>query len=279
LAKNPRVTLRIIVASKNEIPFVESSIIEATPHVDEIVVVEHNYTHTGLPKPFNFDSLVLERDWQNRFPKVRYLKVDLSETICREATTSAEMHKNEWSMRSSFLDFAEYDKRDIVFAVDADEIIYGSVFSNVIPELSKGKLRLKAFRLAMLQFFYRPNYLWSDLIFKGPVAGHVGLLRRKKIQFRDYGHEWPQVAGCHFSWQLTVDEMVSKLQAYGHNADYAHLANKELLANAVATKTYPFEPERPFTIVELSRAQSRELYPEALWSHVDELAYLLPEKW
>lgn len=271
--------LRIIVAAENEIPFVETSIEEAQEVVDEILVVEHNFTHTGKSKDYVFEPLVQKRGWAQKYKNTTYLKIDLSDSIIRDAADSEAMHKNEWSMRSSFISKVNLEPRDIVFAVDADEIIYRSAYSEIIESLSTKTFFAKSFRLPMRQFFYRPDYLWENLNFESAVAGHVALLSREKIQWRDHGKRWREIVGCHFSWQLTIPQMIAKLHSYGHSADYRQFADEILLTKAVDDKEYPFEPDREFNIRQLSQSEARDLFPRSIWAHMDELAYLMTNGW
>jgi hypothetical protein len=274
-----KVVLRIIVAGRHELPLVETSVAEALDLVDEILVVEHNFTHTGKPKDFNFEGLFQTDAFVSNRTKVMYAKVDVAGEVIRNAKSSKDMHANEWLMRSSFTRLTRLRPRDIVVAVDADEVIYRDSYSRILGNLAKRSIFPRAVRLPMHQFYYRMNYLWSDNNFSSAVAGHVSVLGRKRIQWRDYGTLLDEFVGCHFSWQLTIEEMLEKLGNYGHNADYAHLAQRHILELAVKQKTYPFEPDRPFTIEELTRDEAKSYFPQSLWERLDALSYLLPKGW
>jgi hypothetical protein len=271
--------LRIIVSSPNELPFVRATIHEAFGCVDHIIVLEHNFTHTGKPKKYFFENAFNSLSFTGKNTRITYEKVDLSQKIIQNANTSKDMHFNEGLMRESFTWLYKIKPRDIVIAVDADEIIFRRHYAPIIEALNRFSLFPRGFKLPMNQFFYRMNYLWSDFTFYGAVAGHMSFLKRKNIKFRDTGKDYPEIVGTHFSWQLTVEQMLAKIGAYGHNADYRHLADKQILESAIRDKTYPFEPDRAFEIHELTRAAALRYYPSALWNELSDLEHLLPEGW
>ena len=60
---------------------------------------------------------------------------------------------------------------------------------------------------------------------------------------------------------MNVDEMVHKLDTYSHPR-YRFCANKNLLQNAIDNKTYPFDENVKFNIIELD--QSSNLLPQSI---------------
>jgi hypothetical protein len=85
------------------------------------------------------------------------------------------------------------------------------------------------------------------------------------------------MTGCHFSWQLTIEQMIFKLQTYAHNDIYGHFADPEILSAAVREKTYPFEPTRDFSIRELDPNVDRAYYPRSFYHFKEDFHHLLPE--
>jgi len=84
-----------------------------------------------------------------------------------------------------------------------------------------------------------------------------------------------KTVGCHFSWCLTIDEMLTKLQSYAHSYDYSHLAQRELLEDAIQKRTYPFDPNVDFQIRKLDIQSDREYYPHKIYEMLDEFEYLI----
>jgi hypothetical protein len=251
------------------------NLLESQGIVENRLVVEHNYTHTGLPKPFHLEELLSVARDEFKLDDFKYFKVDLANSIRKNARTSEELHFNERLMRSSFTKLINVTQSDIVFAVDADEIIYREAYSKIIDFYRKKSFSFRTFRLPMYQFYYKMNYLWSNFEFKSAVAGKKIQLGRRHVQWRDKGREFNEMAGCHFSWQLTIPEMIEKLQNYSHSFDYRHLANNQILEGAVRNKTYPFDPEREFRIKELKRDELLKIVPVSFLELENKLEYLL----
>jgi hypothetical protein len=159
-----------------------------------------------------------------------------------------------------------------VFSVDADEIIFGSSYPKILGSFS---LFRRAFKLNLHQFFYKPNYLWVDKDFIGPTVCKGSYYHRFPSQWRYDGKLFQEKAGAHFSWQLTIDEMIEKLNNYGHAHDYAHLANREILADAVENKKYPFNEKERFEIRLLDFEKDAAYYPEKFKLVMDDFANLL----
>ena len=261
-----KIVLRILVSTQTELKYVAMNCLESRNLVDKVLVVEHNFTHTGKPKPFYFESEAKnEIEILSGNKTVEILHVDLSESIIRNATNSNDVHINEHLMRVSFLKNFQIDKRDLIISVDADEIIFRNTYRLLF--LANRVLPLMRIHVALMmhQFFYKPNYLWRGLRFRSAVAVNGEVLISNPKNIRDSGFLFPAWSGCHFSWQLEPKEMVEKIQNYAHNPEYAHLADESVLRDAVKSRTYPFDPNRKFPIKQLSRKQAYRYFPKSYW--------------
>ena len=98
---------------------------------------------------------------------------------------------------------------------------------------------------------------------------------RYPAQWRYEGKVHDEIVGCHFSWQLTIDEMIAKLSSYAHAADYGHLANREILTDAINNKKYPFNEKVDFQIRDIDYKSSPEYYPDTYKEFSQEFEYLL----
>ena len=163
---------------------------------------------------------------------------------------------------------------DIVIAADADEVIYRKIYPLIFALLRPDTPLL----LPLHQFFYRMNYLWRDETFWAPTAAYAGYYKQRPHphKWRYEGRRLPLMAGCHFSWQLTVDQMLFKLKTYAHNDIYGHLADQKILQDAIDNKTYPFEPGRSFVIEELNPDRERIYYPDSFFTFRSDFVHLLP---
>ena len=72
--------------------------------------------------------------------------------------------------------------------------------------------------------------------------------------------------------------MLFKLKTYAHNDIYGHLADRIVLQDAVDKKKYPFDPDRPFVIDELSPDNDQIYYPESFFTFRSDFDHLLPVK-
>ena len=150
-------------------------------------------------------------------------------------------------MRGHFVKKIQFNDDDIIISVDADEIIYGDKYQQIISSvINNGPTLLK-----LRQFFYKYTYHWYNNDFIAPTA----------IKYRDFKNNYPcqlrymgtlmeDFVGCHFSWCMTPTEMIYKLETYSH-PKYRFCADLNLLENAVKNKTYPFDESTDFKINEL----------------------------
>jgi len=269
--------LRIIVSNLSEIPFVKMSILEADGIIDRILIVEHNFTHTGIPKPYYFGEVIQNLESLSKKTLIEYIQVDLEESIIKLPEGSIELHHNEYLMRKSFSELIDIRPSDTVFCPDADEVIFRSTIRIVASVLKIFTWCPMSIRLPMNQFFYKPNYLWIDAKFSSTIVGHYSKISSNEIRFRDHGLRLPFKSGCHFSWHLTIPQMMEKLDQYAHSEDYASVKNRELLTKAVQDKTYPFDTRRKFTIRELSARQTKKVHPKSFSLISGELSHLWKE--
>ncbi|WP_081678688.1 hypothetical protein [Desulfocurvibacter africanus] len=272
-----KVYFRTIFYAPHEIPFIKMNLFECYPYVDKFIIVECNRTQVGEPREFIFPSLIKEIP-QQFHSKIVYIPADVShQTVnCAKTNDGKQMHANEDIMWDWFTQEISLEDNDIIIAADADEIIYSHIYPYILRRLRKDDALL----LPLHQFFYRMNYLWTELTFWAPQAARASYYKKrpKPHRWRYEGRRFPFIAGCHFSWQLTIDEMIMKLNTYAHKDIYGKFANREILEVAVRDKTYPFEPNEQFTIRELDpdNHADRCYYPQSFYSFREDFAHLLP---
>ncbi len=274
-----RAILRVLVSHPNEVKFAILQILEAQNHVDQILFVEHNYTHTGFKKAFTFQDFEEEILKYSAIDNINFLYIDLTDDIIENASNSQEMHFNETLMRKSFLTEVSLRNQDFVYLVDADEIIFGKYFKFTNAAMKILGAFLPGIRLPMHQFFYKMNYLWKDFTFASTTVNSVRQLRCDDRRLRDFGVKFPIKIGSHYSWQLTLPEMITKIRSYAHNADYSELADARILETAISEKKYPFDPGRDFKIEELTKQESTKYYPSSFNRVETKFEYLFTEQW
>ncbi|MCL4439335.1 MAG: hypothetical protein M1609_01710 [Firmicutes bacterium] len=264
--------LKTILSAPNEIKYLKLNLREAFTHIDKFIICEFNRTHVGTER-----ELVLEKYLDvftgDERKKIIYLGADISREANFAKNDSNLAHKNEQLMRGYFASQIDLNGEDIVFSVDADEIIFGRFYDKIIGQLGFFN---RALVLPLYQFYYRVNYLWENNEFIAPTVCKAKYYKNKyPAQWRYDGKLFPERTGCHFSWCLTIDEMLAKLETYAHHQDYGHLAKREILEAAVKNKTYPFDPNVDFRIKVLDIRKDKEYYPEEIYNMLDDFREVL----
>jgi hypothetical protein len=264
--------LKTIFSAPNEVKYLRLNLKEAFKYIDKFIICEFNRTHVGTERPLIFEQFIDQFTEEER-QKIIYIGADISDQSVRAEGDSNLAHQNEQLMRGYFASQLDLNDNDIVFSVDADEIIFSQYYEKILDRLG---IFTKAVRLQLHQFFYRINYLWSNNQFIAPTVCKASYYKHKyPAQWRYDGKLFPQTVGCHFSWCITGDEMVSKLQSYAHQSDYGHLVNREILEEAIKNKTYPFDPNVDFCIKVLDIHKDSQYYPGSTYMMLDEFKDLL----
>jgi hypothetical protein len=243
--------------SKHELPFIISQLEESYNYVDKVCVYEYNYTHTGKKKEYEIYK-VLHKIPKNLMEKLYYKKVDLTKYHVDSYTDETLCHKiNEPIQRNWFFNDKniKLNDDDIIIDVDCDEIIYSDSYPKLLNELNNKKNPLS---IKLNQFFFKNNYLWEDCNFSSPaiyfykdvqnISTKISDLHIKNL--RDLNYKTNDIYGCHMSWVMPIEDMVTKCFKTAHTR-YRHLAKKEIMEKAVKDKKYVFDLNRPFNIEEL----------------------------
>lgn len=237
----------------HEIKFLKLNLIESYPHIDKFIICEFNRAHTGRPTKHGY----IFEDHIDEFPeelrdKILYLKCDISKEVVDAYNDESAIHRvNEPLMRGYFVSQMDLDDEDIIISVDADEIVYGDKYPEIIEKVKEHDL----VQLNFHQMFWKMNWLWKDYNWEAVNASKYKVYKNEyPAQFRYDGHRglsWSDVkCGVHFSWCLpTTDDMIYKLHTYSHPSQ-RHAAKKEILEDAVKNQKFPFDP-REFEIEEL----------------------------
>jgi len=270
----PHSFVRIIGSAAHELPFIRMTLLEADGQVDTILLAEADFTHTGIQRERQLEVHALELGGLVTQSEFKYLPVTIGSRVRMESDRATDHHFNERLIRDAFTESYQLSDNDVVIALDADEVVYRASYPYVLHMASKRHPLRTNVRLPMRQFYYRVNLLWEGLTFTSAVAGRVRDLRRSSVAWRDAGYLLSGFVGCHFSWQLTTEQMIEKLGNYAHNSDYGHLANAQVLEDAVRTRTYPFDPHREFKLRRLSPEEAAAVYPASIaevWQDLEHL--------
>ena len=252
--------LKTYCYAPHEVEFIVANLKECYDYIDKMIVCESDLNHTGVKRPFEYSdlkSLVPEE----LSDKLDYHACEVYDITARAYEDEAAIHGvNEPVMRSYFTKLYNFSDNDIIISIDADEILYGEQLPYIIEQVSKqGAVRLK-----LRQFFYKKTYLWEGRDFVSPIATYYGVINPKfPNNWRDIGNVTEEYVGCHFSWCMGVEAMIHKLDTYSHPR-YRFCADRDLLENSIANKTYPFDDNVSFDIRELPADDS--LIPKSMRS-------------
>ncbi len=263
--------LKTIFSSANEIKYLKLNLREASNHIDKFVICEFNRTHTGEERELIFDKHLNDFTEEER-RKIIYIGADISKYTKFARDNQKVANDNARIIRGYFARQIDLNKKDIIISVDADEIIFEQYYHEILEALKNLKWwQRKSLVLLLRQFYYKVNYLWENNRFIAPIVCRAGeYLRKYPNDWRYTGKLYDKYVGCHFSWLLTVEEMIEKLNMYSHQSEYSRFAKRDILEDAVKNKKYPFDPSVDFKIRILDINKDREFYPQSIYGMLDE---------
>jgi len=271
------VYLKTLFYSPIEIKYLKLSLAEAFNYIDKFIICEFNYNHVGEKRDLIFEKY-LDQFTNKEKEKIIYIGADISQEIKPAKNNSQLAHKNEQIMRGYFVKKIDLNDNDIVFSVDADEVLFNYVYPEVIRKLRSRRYfwQPQSYLFQLYQFFYKVNYLWENNKFIAPVACLAKFYKnRYPGQWRYQGKLYPGYSGCHFSWCLTILEMIDKINAYAHQSNFAHLAKTEILEAAIRDKKYPFDDKVDFKIKVLNINLDKKYYPVSIYSQLNSFKDLI----
>ena len=263
-----RVIFKTIVSSASELAFVQLNIDESYDLVDHFIICEAEFTHTGDQRGFTLADNILER-FIRLYPKCSYIQIGRDSRVVLSHSDPTIMHQNEQIIRDAFRASFEIRPDDIVISADADEVLFSQRVSRIIKRLNRKIYPRTSYILRLHQMIYLIGYNWSNCNFQGPTISRASHFLEKDLpQWRYSGARTIFRSGTHFSWVMTIENMIIKIQNYAHRDTSFPYANKEMLEMAIQTKSYIFDSSRKCTIKELSNLKSRK-FPKSLQSNIN----------
>jgi hypothetical protein len=257
---------KTIVSSAGELPFVLMNISELNELVDEFLVCESNITHTGESRNFSFLD-AFESDLEKISDKIRPVRMNLEPYTSPWNDASEILHRNEQEIRNGFTRYVKLKDDDIVISMDADEIIHTVRAKKFIKLLNRKVLPRTSYVLRLHVIIYKISYNWVNCKFQAPViCKAIHFMHQDSPQWRYSGARTILKSGTHFTWLMTPSDMVKKILKYSHRKENEQFANPEFLRKAIESKQYPFEPDRPFQILE--RNLNSRVYPKSLSKYI-----------
>ena len=244
--------LKTYLYSPNEINFINLNLQESYDHIDYFIICEYNVTTVGNDREYIFEKYkhLINPKYSN---KILYFKCDLKHITQKSDTDSnIILGLNEKIMRSYFMKCLDFNDNDIIISVDCDEVIYKESYDTIFKEVEQRD----CVRIKLNQLFYKPSYHWTDCDFVAPTIAKYHVYKNDfPCHWRNEGYVLDVPHGCHFSWVMEVDDMITKLFSYGH-PEYRSFADKAVLESAIKNKIYPFNLNKPFMIEDLERTSN-----------------------
>ena len=201
----------------NELELLEIRLNELDSIVDEFIIIESAFTHSGKPKQLYFDSVRFAKF----MPKIRYIVLD-------KLPGGDNPWVREQYSRNSFKELVSSDT-DIVISTDVDEIPNIDAIQKYTPDMGHMYLDMK---------FY---YYWLNCYvcqwWQAMIIGYKDFMKMTPVQIR-YTNGIPKLenGGWHFSFQGGVEKIMEKLQVYAHQEfNRPDIVDREWITEAINT--------------------------------------------
>lgn len=246
----------------NEFDLLDLRIAEELPHIDKLIVVESNYTHSN-----NSKELLLKNNSKYQNEKIEIL--ELVDAFCSNYVL------NENFQRDVAIMGKEFNDDDVIIACDLDEIINHKDINDIIEKT----LELGLVKIRMPLFYYKINLMKSDN-WHSSFAVSGKYLRETKLSLTDIrtierisGMEIPYTypsKGWHFSFLGNPKQIAYKIQSFFH-AEYnlPQFVDEKLIEERIKSKTDPFERLIPGEFDKLIKVNIDNTYPETILNNLN----------
>jgi beta-1,4-mannosyl-glycoprotein beta-1,4-N-acetylglucosaminyltransferase len=255
----------------NEFDLLSVRLAEHDPFVDYFVLVQADRTHSGEIKPLHFSKT------DPRFAQYVH-KMFVVNVPLQEKPESAWV--NESLQRQAVFTAVEYDPQDIVYLSDVDEIISRHHWRYLLNRMKREKLIgvwLKMYYYFLnLELIDHPwamaKIMKAKVFLESKVSGN-------EIRCSPAAITTPFPCGWHFSYLMTVEQIIQKISAYGHqennkaefkdpkNIEQAMKGRKDLFGRDMVFKTVRFNQNWPKGMCESKKWQSFVIKTDAkVWA-------------
>jgi hypothetical protein len=223
----------------NELDILELRLRELDNLVDKFILVQSVETFTGLPKPFYYDSSDIKwSQWKDKIIEIRVPHIETNDPWVRE--------KAPRRIVRGYL--SAFDKDDLVMISDVDEIPDKNVVRAVAQYINPDYWISFKHRT----YFYYLNVCAPAYPSTGTVVAPVSVGQEICLQQLREKRRRPvqrYSGGWHFTWQLPVERISTKLKSYAHTEwnipelhDLNHLqdcVNRRVTFFKIDSKTHP----------------------------------------
>lgn len=275
--------IKKIISAENELKFIKLDLIESSEIIDKIILVEANYTHSGIKREFLRDDLINNLFDSKERERIIHLKVDIEKYIYKNTKIAHRLHFNERIIRGLFEHNIKLNNNDIIFSLDADEVLYRETYINLINKIKNTN---NAYQIRLYNLVYRPDYLWTNFDFIAPTLCRVDFYKSFKMrikskfkkfkQWRYHGEICDHYGGVHFNWHLTPKEMVEKLNNYAHKDLFVGKGYDENYFKKCIENRKFYDPTKKCEIEKID-IYNNNILPKSFISNIKNFNYLLDE--
>jgi beta-1,4-mannosyl-glycoprotein beta-1,4-N-acetylglucosaminyltransferase len=182
----------------NELDLLEIRLNSLAPHVERFVLCESPITHTGRPKPLYFAQN------KTRFKdfNITHLIVDDCEKYVTDDPWTTEGHQRDFLIHG-----LDVDPETIILLSDLDEIPDLTTY----PEGAEGISRQMVYNYA-LNVFTGIRRWHGTIAIKRKNITTLNEIRQKRLHTPII----PGFTGWHFSYVCPVEQIIYKLESWGH---------------------------------------------------------------
>jgi hypothetical protein len=237
------VILKTILSQEAELLFVASQFLELQPLIDRIIIIDPEFTHTGVyKKRVGMEGLLAAIPELSN--KLDYIPLPMMPEVIQDAQTERDCHRNELITRGSFTRYIDLSPQDVVISTDADEVIYLNAARASVERVTSRVISWRAETLALHQFIYKDTLIAPDFHFTGPSVIGCGryFLVNRPFNWRYAGPTIDGYSGCHFSWCMPLPNLEAKVRSFAHAPSYLARAPDALqqITMDISRKTYSF---------------------------------------
>lgn len=233
----------------NEFDLLSVRLAEHDPFVDFFVLIQADRTFSGVSKPLHF----LKAD--PRFVKYAHKIIVVDVPLLANPGSAWD---NEFIQRQAAFSAVAYQPDDILYLSDVDEIISRHCWDYLLNRMQNENL----IGVWLRMFYYFVNlelidHPWAlaklikaKVFLGGDVSGN-------EIRCSPAAVTTPFPCGWHFSYLMTVDQIIQKIKAYSHqenntaefkdpkNIEQAMQSRKDLFGRDMSFKTVPMDKTWP----------------------------------
>jgi beta-1,4-mannosyl-glycoprotein beta-1,4-N-acetylglucosaminyltransferase len=276
----------------NELELLEMRLNVMDPYVDYFVITEASVTHSGIPKPYNFE---LNKEMFSKFlHKIIYIKNDdipddfmnlpqIKKIDSYEGKCVKKIHELIESQSGLFnrqtepyfgRDFFQKESirkglencqdNDIIISSDLDEIPNPEILKNIDSYLDKSKF----FTFVQKTYYYYLNFL-KESNWKGSrLALYKDVKDYSYNKLRAQQNYDLENGGWHFSFMGGPERVKTKITSYSHqdlNNPYVISSVENNIENGID----------PFFRGSLTKVEIDDTYPEYLLNNLDRYSHMI----